>query len=259
MRPLIIVEPVVRPALRCRRLAALGLLLAGAAVAGSRAGAVEPRPALALLGAGLGCAVAALAAALAAGAAIWRTGHRGVGPTFGGTVLACALLAYPGWLAARAAAWPAPEDFSTDRSDPVAFAPSPKALALRSGVVHGMPDAAALARQEAAAPDLQPLLLDLSAADAFALAVKLAAARRWTVVDTRPPAGKSPSGQFDAVARSAIMGFPVDVAVRVAALGPDRCKVDLRSATRFDGFDDGAEIRRIEAFLSDLEDAADDQ
>lgn len=258
MRPLVIVEPVARSAVWCRRLATLGLLGAGTAVLASRTGALAPRSALVLLGAGLGCAIAALLAALAAGAAIWRTGNRGLGPSFGGSVLACALLAYPGWLLARAASWPAPEDLSTDSRDPVSFAPSPGALALRSGAVHAPPGAPVPVRQDAATSDLQPLWLDVPATDAYALAVKLVKVRRWTVVESRPPAGLPPSGQMDAVVRSPVMSFPVDIAVRVAGLGPHRCKVDMRSASRVDTIGDGDGARRIEAFLSDLEDAADD-
>src|SRR5580700_11303494 len=104
MRRLIFEEPYSRAAIWSRRLAVFALAVAGMAAGLSRAGAVEPSGALAVLGASL--VLACLAALLSAAAAvvIWRTGRRGAGIASVGFVLALALLAYPAFLSWRALA-----------------------------------------------------------------------------------------------------------------------------------------------------------
>ncbi len=259
MRRLIIVEPMARSALWSRRFASLGALLAAVSVVASRGGVLDPPGALAVLGVGLCFAAAAVLAALVAAVVIWRSGHPGIGAAVGGTILACLLLAYPVWLAQEAARMPALSDVSTDPANPVPFSPLPKALAARRGVMHDPPSQAERQAQAAAYPDLQPLTLDLSAADLYKAALKLVQARRWRVIESQAPSGKPPVGHIEAVARSTIMGFPDDVTIRIAAIGANQARLDMRSASRFGHRDLGANAARIAAFTSELEDTADQE
>lgn len=257
MRRQTIVEKPVGAAIWCRRVAVLGLLLAGAAVVASRRDLVDPPAAMAVLVAALGCAGFAVLLALASAVVVWRTGRPGLGAALGGIVVACLLVTYPAYLARKAYRVPASSDVTTDPADPVAFAQSPKALAARHGVTHDLPSEADRRAQAAVYPDVRPLTLDDVPADVYRAALKLARARRWVLVDAQAPAGRPTTGRIEAVARTPVMGFPDDIALRIAALGTGQTRVDARSASRFGRRDAGANAARLEAFLSDLEDAAD--
>ncbi len=257
-RRLLLVERPVAAALWCRWFAVFGLLLAAIAVLASRAGLVQPPGALAVLGAALCCAGASLPLALLAAAVIWRTGRPGLGAALGGLTLAVLLAAYPAYLAREAAGLPVGGDAMTDPDDPLPFSRTPRALAVRHGAAHDPAPAAERKREAEADPDLRPLTLDVPAAEAEQDALKLVKARRWAVVEAQQPAGRPATGRVEAVARTAVMGFPDDIAIRFAATGANQTRVDMRSASRFGRRDLGANAARIKAFLSDLEDATDE-
>jgi uncharacterized protein (DUF1499 family) len=256
MRRLILVEPVSKAAAWSRRMAIFGLLLAAIAVAASRAGATEPLGALAVLAAALVFGLMALLAALLAAVVIWRTGRPGIGPALGGTALALLLLAYPAWLAVRGAHVPDLSDVSTDSVQPLLFSALPKAVAARHGAVHAVPADRVYRLQAGAYPDVRPLMLDVTAADAFKAAQKLVSSRRWTVIEAQAPTAGRPVGHIDAVAKSTVMGFPGDITIRVTAVSATQSRVDFRSASRTAWTDLGSNAARITAFSTDLEAAA---
>ncbi len=256
MRRAVDEDPPARSAFWSRRCALLGLACALAAVMSSHAGWLRAPAAFALLGGGLGLALVALLLAAAAAVVIWRTGRRGVPAMLSGVALSLLLLGGPAYVAARAYRLPLINDISTDLVDPPRFAAT--ALAARDGLLHEPPSPATRSAQAAAYPDVQPALLDAQPAAAYAAALKLVRARHWRVLSSHPPAaGAIGPGTIDAVARTPIMGFRDDVTIRVAALPPDRSRVDMRSAARFGRGDLGANAARIVSFLSDLEDAVD--
>src|SRR5437660_7045047 len=78
--------------------------------------------------------------------------------------------------------------------------------------------------------------------------------RKWRVVDARPPLANR-DGHIEAIARTPIMGFRDDVAVRIR---PTRegAKIDIRSASRYGKTDFGANAARVLALLDDIDDAA---
>ena len=258
MRRLIIEEPTSRAALWSRRLAVFGLCLAVIAVLASRSGGVDPHGAVAVLAAALLFGVAALLAAAVASVVIWRTGHPGIGPALGGIALALGLLAYPAWLSAKAVQLPQIADVSTDWTNPPGFSRAAKAVAARRGAMHDPPGEPARQAQARAYPDVQPLTLELGAEEAYKAALKVVAARRWRVIEAQPPAGRPAVGHIEAVAKTTVMGFPDDVAIRIAATAAAQCRVDFRSASRFGRTDLGDNAARIKALSSELEDAADE-
>ena len=76
--------------------------------------------------------------------------------------------------------------------------------------------------------------------------------RKWRIVVERSPQAGRRDGQIEAVARTAIMGFRDDVAVRIRATR-DGAVIDVRSASRYGKHDLGANASRIRSLLEDVD------
>jgi uncharacterized protein (DUF1499 family) len=76
---------------------------------------------------------------------------------------------------------------------------------------------------------------------------------KWVVVDARPPAGRR-DGSIEAVARTLIMGFREDIAIRIAPFGTG-AQIDIRSASRLPWPDFGSNADRVRMLLDEIEDA----
>ena len=252
MRRLILEEPYSRAAIWSRRLAVFALAVAGMAAGLSRAGAVEPAGALAVLGASL--VLACLAGLLSAAAAvvIWRTGRRGAGIAFVGLLLALGLLAYPAWLSLRAISLPAIDDVSTDLETPPSFLRSVKALEARGGRTPAEPSEQMRETQKRAYAKVQPILVDMEVNDAYQLALQAAKARGWRIVDAIAPSVREGVGHIDAIDRSLFLGFPDDIAIRIKPLA-NQTRIDIRSASRVWRHDFGANAERIQKFAADVQ------
>lgn len=247
MRRLIIEEPYSKAALLSRRLAVFSLLVAILGLLGVARG----RDLLAVLGGSLIIACAAILSSILAFIVIWRSGRKGAGQAFAGLVLAALLLAYPAILAQQTLRLPRLPDISTDLADPPDFSLSREALAARGGAT---PPSVAIARRKAqlkAFPQIQPILLDLDAPDAFAAAVKAATATGWTIVEQRPPGGRSDLAHIDAIATSFILGFPSDITLRFRPLA-GQTRIDIRAVSRFGPYDFDANSRHIANFEAAL-------
>ena len=249
MRRLIIEEPYSKAALLSRRLAVFSLAVAVVGLLGVGRGL----DLLAVLGGSLIVACTAILAAILAFVVIWRSGRKGAGQAFVGLVLATLLLAYPAYLAQQSIRLPRLADISTDLADPPNFSLSREALAARGG---STPPSIAPARRSAqigAFPQVQPLLLDLDAQEAFDATVKAVTATGWKIVEQRRPGGRSDLGHIDAIATSFILGFPSDVTLRLRPLA-DQTQIDIRSVSRFApyGYDFGANPRNIANFEAAL-------
>jgi hypothetical protein len=253
MRRLIVEEPVSRAALWSRRLAVFGLAVAGSDLFLARRG-LDPMSVLAVFGAALLLAGMALLAAGAAAVVIWRTGRRGAGVAGGGTLLALALLAYPAYLAVQAVELPPLADVSTDTADPPDFSLSRKALDARRGMTPASAAAGDRAAQARAYPDVQPVLLDLDAEDAYQAVLTAAAASGWQIVDRTPPGRRMGTGHVDAVARSLLLRLPYDVTVRIRPLA-GQTRIDIRCAQRIGRHDFGGGVAQIRTFTAALQDA----
>lgn len=216
-----------------------------------RAGILEIEPALATFAAALVFAALAVLLAFAAFVAIWREGLTGLGRAVLGLTLGLALLAYPAYFASLAAKLPAIADVTTDTADPPAF----ELLArLRPRGSSAYPGAAAAARQQAAYPEIAPIQTDIDVATAYRAVLKVVTDRKWLIVDAKAPAPPRRAGLIEAVARTTIMGFRDDLAIRVSAVGSGS-RIDIRSASRYGKFDFGTNAARVRALLTDFDEA----
>ncbi|MGH6835463.1 MAG: DUF1499 domain-containing protein, partial [Methylocella sp.] len=143
-------------------------------------------------------------------------------------------------------------DISTDIADPPSYSLSHEALAARGD---STPPSVAIARRKAqikAYPQIQPILLDLDAREAFDAALAALAANGWKIVEKRPPGGRAGLGHIDAIAASFILGLPSDITVRLRPLA-GQTRIDIRSVSRLGPYDFGANPRNIARFEAALE------
>jgi len=146
-------------------------------------------------------------------------------------------------------------DITTDPIDPPRFETVGR---LRSRQANPIAYAGLYAaeQQKAAYPDIVPLDLDVSPQAAYDATMAVITKRRWQVINARAPQGGR-EGYIEAVARTLIMGFRDDVAIRIRAI-PRRlgARVDVRSASRYGRGDFGTNARRIRALLADIDDVS---
>ena len=136
-------------------------------------------------------------------------------------------------------------DITTDTANPPRFETLlPARLGSPNGAAYGG-DAIA-AQQHAAYPDLQPIRLDTSSAEAFARAHDAARAMDWTIAAEDPV-----QGVIEATDRTFWFGFMDDIVVRVQPEGTGSV-VDVRSASRVGLSDVGTNARRIRAYRQRL-------
>lgn len=288
MRRLILEEPFSQAAVWSRRLGVFALLVAAIGALIIRSGIVEVVAGLAVFGAAIFLACAAVLLAGAGMAIIWRTGRKGMGHVVTGVLLSLALLAYPTWLAYVAIRLPPINDITTDVNDPPAFSKSETALAARARRTPSDMNEARRFEQQRAYPEVQPIVIDVEAKEGYGLVREAVRALGWRIVEEADPVTKEEAsapaarpapplpavlrrgappvppqrpvqarreprdGRIDAIARSLIMGFPDDIAIRIKAL-PDQTRIDIRSASRYGRHDFGVNAQRIRRFARELQ------
>lgn len=230
-------------------IAFLAVVTAGLALAsglGHRTGALELGDAFAALrwSAMLAAPVAIIAVLVLVAAILVRSPRRVVISSFSALALTLAVLVPAYLFQAQARTVPPIHDISTDTNDPPVF------IALHAARVAApnSPDypGAAVARQQLEAyPDIRPAQLDVSADQAFSLALAAAERMGWQVV-----AADTNERRIEAVATTLFFGFKDDVVIRVRELGPNQSRVDVRSASRVGRSDVGANAKRIRRFLA---------
>lgn len=245
-------EPISSAAVWCRRLAIFAGTVALLAIALARVHIVDPQSALAILGGGMAVALAAMILFFAACAVIWRSGRRGLAEALGGFVIAALTLGYPGYLAFEAVRLPVIADVSTDPADPPRFSLSRAANQARGGFTPASADEAGRREQRAAYPDVEPIVVDLDADEAYALVVRTATARGWRIIEQHPPGGRSGDGHIDFLAHTLVMRFDDDITVRLRPLA-GQTRIDVRSASRYGRHDFGANAKRIAQFAEELQ------
>lgn len=249
-------EPWSRAALWCRSVAVFAGTVAALSVGLARLHVLAPVSALASIGAAVALALVALLLAGAAAVVIWRTGARGVGAAVGGALIALVTLAYPAWLGVQAVRLPVLSDISTDIANPPYFSLSRAAYEARNGFQPQGVASKAREAQRAAYPDVEPIVVDLDADEAFALVLKTAKAVGWKLVDQRPPGGRTGEGHADFLDKTLVMGFDEDITVRLKPL-PGQTRIDLRAASRYGRHDFGANAARVMAFADELQNQLD--
>jgi uncharacterized protein (DUF1499 family) len=249
-------EPLSILAVWARRLAVFSLLASVASVIMIRFGFLELRPAMAMFIGALGCAGLSILVGLAAFAAIWQNGSRGMSLILLAFLINAVILAYPAYLAYQYRKLPAIHDITTDAIDPPRFdtlAPLRGTDGANSGVYAGLYSAE---QQRAAYPDIEAISIDVPPQRAFELVSRIVARRKWAVIDERAPQPPRRVGTIEAVARTPIMGFREDVSIRVMPDG-DGSRVDIRSSSRYFEHDFGSNASRIAKFTEDLNTAVD--
>ena len=84
------------------------------------------------------------------------------------------------------------------------------------------------------------------------LAAALVLDNGWTFTAPPLPPADGGDGMIEALARTAILAFPVDVSIRITDEG-ETCYVDMRSASRYGRHDLGDNAARITGFLTALD------
>ena len=249
-------EPVSGLASWARNLAVFSVVAVVVSILIVRFGVLEMKPALATFFGALGCAGLSILVSLAAFAAIWQNGSRGMSRILLALVIDVMVLAYPAYLALQYRKLPPIHDITTDPIDPPRF----DALArLRTGdgantaVYAGLYSAE---QQRQAYPDIEPVDLETPVLRAYQITLQLVNKRKWLVIDDRPPQPPRQIGHIEAVARTPIMGFREDVSIRVAPDGEDS-RVDIRSSSRYFESDLGSNAARVAKLIDDLNTAVD--
>jgi len=137
-------------------------------------------------------------------------------------------------------------DVTTDTDNPPAFETLARVreAAHAAPSTYGGPDYAA--KQKQAYPDIQPLHLAASPADAYSRTLEQVRREGWTVAAADPTRGR-----IEASARTLWYGFTDDVVLRIRSEGAGS-RVDMRSKSRVGSGDRGVNAARIREFLSAL-------
>src|SRR6058998_1536354 len=224
-------EPVSSLATWSRNLAIFAVVAVVVSILIVRFGFLEMKPALATFFGALGCAVLSILVGLAAFAAIWQNGSRGMGRILLAFLISTVLLAYPAYLALQYRKLPKIHDITTDPIDPPRFEALARLRASEGAnpaVYAGLYSAE---QQRIAYPDIETVELELPAPRAYEVTLALVNKRKWRIVDERPPQARR-EGHIEAIAQTFFMGFREDVTIRVKADGEDS-RVDIRSSSRY--------------------------
>ncbi|HSH99187.1 MAG TPA: DUF1499 domain-containing protein [Reyranella sp.] len=193
--------------------------------------------------------VAAAAIALALATIVpTRPGDRRRG--FVAAVLAAGIGVAAAWSPAQwllqARATPRINDVTTDPANPPSMVVTQQ---MRRGAANPAPypGASAAAQQRSAYPDIAPIVLGVSPAEAFQLVDRVAMAMGWDVVARAPT-----EGRIEAVATSEWFGLQEDIVIRIRAEGTTSSRIDIRSKSRLGESDFGVNARRIRAFTEQL-------
>jgi hypothetical protein len=243
-------DPTSRLAIWARHCAFFALAATVLSILIMRFGLLEIEPALATFAGALVFAVIGIVLAFGAFIVIWKDGSRGMGPAFAAIAIGLVLIAYPAYLGYRAYTLPMINDITTDALDYPRF----NVLARfrpRGTVEYAGLYAAELQRK--AYPDVEPLSVNAAPRVAYDAAMATIVRRKWRVLDDRPPQPPRRDGVIEAVARTPIMGFREDIALRIRR-DDDGARIDARSASRFGRHDFGSNAARIKSLLDDIDD-----
>jgi Protein of unknown function (DUF1499) len=250
-------EPISGLATWARSLAVFSVVAVLVSIVIVRFGFLEIKPALTTFFGALACAGVSILVGLAGFAAIWHNGSRGMSRILLAFLIDAIVLAYPAYLGVQYRRLPTIHDITTDAIDPPRF----EALArLRTGegtntaVYAGLYSAE---QQRLYYPDIESVDLELPVQRAFEITKHLVAKRKWLVIDERAPLQPGRTGHIEAVARTPIMGFREDVAIRVAPDG-EGSRIDIRSASRYFESDLGSNAARVSKLINDINSAAED-
>lgn len=96
-------------------------------------------------------------------------------------------------------------------------------------------------------PEIKPLILVVSAEQAFDLSLKVIKNKGWKL--WQPDRNEL---HIEATATTFWFGFNDDVAIHITSLAKNKSKVDVRSTSRFSGGDGGTNAKRVHSFFKAL-------
>jgi uncharacterized protein (DUF1499 family) len=173
-------------------------------------------------------------------------GRRGFPLAIAGLLVGLVVVGIPLQWQRTARSVPPIHDITTDVVNPPRFvAIVPLRADAPNAVEYG--GAQIAAQQQAAYPDIRPVVMDLTASTAFQRSLRAAEEMGWTVVAAVPE-----EGRIEATDRTFWFGFRDDVVIRITELDPNRSVIDVRSLSRVGGSDVGTNARRIRAYLRQL-------
>ena len=248
-------EPVSSLANWSRNLAIFSVVAVVVSILIVRFGFLEMKPALATFFGALGCAVLSILVGLAAFAAIWQNGSRGMGRILLAFLISTVLLAYPAYLALQFRKLPKIYDITTDPIDPPRYDALSR-LRPRDANPIAYSGLYAAEQQRKAYPDVGPLATNATPQAAYDAALAVVNKRRWRVVDARAPQAGRREGHIEAVARTPIMGFREDISIRITPDG-EESRVDIRSSSRYFESDLGSNAARVSKLIEDINSAVD--
>ena len=244
------IQRTVHEGLWARRIALFFVQLLILTVLLHRFGTLGTPAAINLIAVSLGGLVLAILISAFALARIWVGGQGGAGHALAGIAYALVGLAVPVWFLAHSLILPRLNDVGTSPENPVPFIQLAAQRPADSNRIVP-PDATRIARQKKAYPDLQPLELERSVSETFEIAHEAVKRLDWMVVTAEPPVEGRP-GHIEATTRTMIVGYPVDIAVRVA--GDDTsATIDIRSASRYGWHDLGSNADLVRAFFTEVQ------
>jgi uncharacterized protein (DUF1499 family) len=248
-------EPFSALATWARRLAVFSAVATLVSVLVVRFGFLEMKPALATLLGALACAGLSILVAFAGLVALWRDGSRGIGRILTALLLNVLILAYPAYLAIQYRKLPLIHDITTDPINPPQYGELARLRGTdgaNTAVYAGLYSAV---QQRTAYPEIEPIDLDVSAQHAFDIVRRLVVRHKWLIIEDRAPQPPRQPGHIEAVAKTPVMGFREDIAIRIAPDG-DGSRVDIRSSSRYFEHDFGSNAARVSSLIDDINAAA---
>ncbi len=201
--------------------------------------------------AAFGCAILSILTGLVAAIGIWRNGTMGTARVVFGVLLSLAILSGPLMLVVLARDYPPINDLSTDMRTPPAFETLAKARSVPGANPAAYPGESFAKEQARAYPDIKPMLVNRSSAEAFELVIEAVRKLKMDIVREDGPTAEGGEGTIEAVDRTIVAGFYDDVAIRVT--GSDaNARIDIRSASRFGRTDFGGNAERIRTLMKEI-------
>jgi hypothetical protein len=206
--------------------------------------------ALNLIVVGLAGAVVAAVMSLWSLADIWRSGRSGTAAASATLVLSSMLFLWPAYLAGEAVSSPMLSDVTTDAAEPPSFVGLANARGYGSNPVTYAATLNAPV-QQAAYPDIGPVITPRPAAEAFAITREVVKKAGFEIAVEEAPGKSGPAGRIEASETTLVMGFVDDISIRVTG-DENFSRIDLRSQSRYGLHDLGRNAQRVRMLIKDL-------
>ena len=226
------------------------VLLVTAAL-GHRFGLLETQGFITVLGLVAVLAFLALLLGAASVRRVWNYGDLGGQDIAKGVIVALVVLAPFAISAYRGYIHPRLNDISTDTLDLPQFARAAAARKPDMNAIRPIGREAAKLQAEHY-PEVTGRRYDVPADRALSAVIALVERRGWQVYEAPREMLSTPEITIEALAKTLLLAFPCDVAIRVTDEG-NSTYVDMRSASRFGQHDLGDNATRIVAFLDELD------